>query len=389
MSKWPIFSREEQDAALRVLQSGKVNYWTGQEGRLFEVEFAEYLGVNHAVAVSNGTVALELCLRALDIGYGDEVIVTSRTFLASATAIINCGAIPIFADVDLNSQNITVKSISAVKTNKAKAVIAVHLAGWPCDMPKIMSYAQQNNLFVIEDCAQAHGASIDGKKVGGFGDISAFSFCQDKIMTTGGEGGMVVTNNKDLWEKSWSYKDHGKSYDAVYHVDHPPGFRWLHKSFGTNFRMTEMQAAIGRLQLRKLDNWVSIRNKNANIFREYLLKLPFVEIPKCPNNYVHSYYKCYAFIKKDSLPVNWSRDYLMAKFNEQGMLCYSGSCSEIYLEDCFSSHPSRPVKRLKNAKLLGERSLMFLCDPTVDSSKLEEELSHIINKIMDGLGGVG
>lgn len=384
-SEWPNFPEDEQQAVLDVLKSGKVNYWTGEEGRLFEKEFAEYLGVKYAIAVSNGTVALELCLRALDIGEGDEVIVTSRTFLASASAVINCGATPVFADVDLDSQNITVQTIDAVRTDKTKAIIAVHLAGWPCDMPEIMTYAKENNLKVVEDCAQAHGAGINGIKAGAFGDISAFSFCQDKIMTTGGEGGMVVTNDKLLWKKAWSYKDHGKCYDAVYNTDHSPGYRWLHTSFGTNFRMTEMQAVIGRIQLRKLDMWLNKRNENANIIRRQLSKLPFLRIPAPSHNYRHAYYKFYAFVKEGTSNAR-GRDYLMNIFNEEGIPCFSGSCSEVYLESCFLGHPSKPKERLKNAKLLGEKSLMFLCDHTINAQELEVKLGGAVDRILGDMG---
>jgi dTDP-4-amino-4,6-dideoxygalactose transaminase len=372
MNIWPVFSEEEQNAVLTVLKSGKVNYWTGHEGKLFEQEFAQYIGVKHAIAVANGTLALELCLGTLKIGEGDEVIVTSRTFLASASVIINCGATPVFADVDLNSQNITVETIDAVKTEKTKAIITVHLAGWPCDMPEIMSYAKKNNLWVIEDCAQAHGAAIKGKKVGSFGDMAAFSFCQDKIMTTGGEGGMVTTNDPKWWRQAWSYKDHGKSYDLAHSKVPVSGFRWLHQSFGSNFRMTEMQAAIGRVQLRKVEGWLEKRQKNAAAWRKYLSQLSYLRLPEPPLNYQHAYYKFYAFLKKES---ELSRDALMDVFS-----CLSGTCSEVYLEACFNGHPSKPKQRLKNAKELGETSLMFLCDPTIDADAIARSV-QVKNKM--------
>lgn len=376
MTSWPVFSEEEKNVVAKVLQSGKVNYWTGSEGKLFEQEFAAYIGVDHAIATSNGTVALELCLRALGVGPGDEVIVTSRTFLASASAIINCGAMPVFADVDLDSQNITVESIDVVCTLQTKAIIAVHLAGWPCDMPGIMAYAKEHNLFVIEDCAQAHGASIAGVKVGAWGDMAAFSFCQDKIMTTGGEGGMVTTNNKDAWNKAWSYKDHGKCFDVVNNKSHPPGFRWLHTSFGSNFRMTEMQAAIGRIQLEKLDGWLETRLLNTQIIRKYLQKLPYLRLPEPGVEKKHANYKFYAFMEpRKNAP---SRDTIMKFFNKSGIPCFTGSCSEVYLEECFVNHPSKPKERLVNARQLGETSLMFLCDPVISAADLERRLVGVI-----------
>ena len=262
-SSWPHYDEDEVTAAMRVLQSGRVNYWTGQEGRQFEQEYAALVGAKYAVALMNGSVALEASLVALGMAPGDEVVVTSRTFIASASCVIMRGGRPVMADVDPVSQNITAETIAAALTPRTKGIIAVHLAGWPCDMDPIMNLAREKGLWVVEDCAQANGAIYKGRQVGSMGDVAAFSFCQDKIITTGGEGGMVTTNRHDIWDKIWSYKDHGKSFDAVYYREHPPGFRWLHESFGTNWRMTEMQAAIGRVQLRKLPQWLTLRRRNA------------------------------------------------------------------------------------------------------------------------------
>lgn len=218
---WPSFSEEEAEAIKDILLSNKVNYWTGDECRIFEKEFAEWSGVKYSIALANGTLALEVALRALDIGPGDEVVVTPRTFIASISCVVNVGATPIFADVDPESGNITAETISKVLTSKTKGIICVHFAGWPCDMNPIMALSSLHNIKVIEDCAQAHGAMYKGRSVGSIGHIGAWSFCQDKIMTTGGEGGMVTTNDEILWRKMWAYKDHGKSYEAVYERDHP------------------------------------------------------------------------------------------------------------------------------------------------------------------------
>jgi dTDP-4-amino-4,6-dideoxygalactose transaminase len=262
-SPWPSFTNEEAKAVKDVLLSNKVNYWTGSECCEFEKEFAAWAGTEYAVALSNGTLALDVALKVLGIGPGDEVVVTPRTFLASVSCIVNAGAVPIFADVDRDSQNITAKTISKVLTPRTKAIICVHLAGMPCDMDPIMTLANARGIYVIEDCAQSHGAKYKDRMVGSIGHIGAWSFCQDKIMTTGGEGGMVTTNNRDWWSAIWSFKDHGKSWEAVYERPHPPGFRWLHDSFGTNWRMLEMQAVIGRIQLRKMYEWTSQRQVNA------------------------------------------------------------------------------------------------------------------------------
>ena len=210
-------------------------------------EFAAWCGTAHAVALGNGTLALDAALKALSIGSGDEVVVTPRTFIASVSCVVNAGAVPVFADVEPESGNISARTIASVVTKRTKAVICVHLAGWPCDMDPIMALAKACGFKVIEDCAQAHGARYKNRSVGSLGHIGAWSFCQDKIMTTGGEGGMVTTNDRALWSRVWSLKDHGKNLEAVHERAHSPGFRWVHDSFGSNWRMLEVQAAIGRI----------------------------------------------------------------------------------------------------------------------------------------------
>ena len=374
---WPSFTQAEADAVSKVLLSNKVNYWTGQECREFEKEFAQFAGTKHAVAVANGTVALDVALKALGIGAGDDVIVTSRTFLASASSIVTAGANPIFADVELDSQNISRRSIEAVITPNTKAIICVHLAGWMCDMNPIMRLAEEKGFFVIEDCAQAHGAMYKGKSAGSIGHIGAWSFCQDKIMTTGGEGGMVTTNDESLWKKMWSYKDHGKNFDSVYNKQHPPGFRWLHDSFGTNWRMMEMQAVIGRLQLKQMPEWTAKRNTNMARIQAVFENSPYFTVAKPSNDYVHAAYKCYVQVNVDALPDGWSRDRIMAEINALHVPCFSGSCSEVYLEKAFDGTAWRPKQSLPNAKQLGESSLMFLVHPTLSEHSLQKTVDAI------------
>ncbi len=378
---WPSFTAEEADAARDVILSNRVNYWTGQECREFEREFAAWAGTRHAIALANGTVALDLALRGLGIGAGDEVVVTPRTFLASASCIVNAGAVPVFADVDPDSQNITVDTIRAVLTPRTKAVICVHLAGWPCDMDPIMDLARERNLFVIEDCAQAHGARYKGRPVGSIGHVGAWSFCQDKIMTTGGEGGMVTTNDPDLWKRMWAYKDHGKSWDAVYERQHPPGYRWLHESFGTNWRMIEVQAAIGRIQLRRMADWQATRLRHARRIWECARALPGLRVPAVPDSIDHAAYKCYVFLNLDVLAPGWTRERIMQAIADRGVPVYSGSCSEIYLEKAFDGTGFRPEERLPVARALGETSLMFLVHPTLRDEHLDrtcEALSAVM-----------
>jgi dTDP-4-amino-4,6-dideoxygalactose transaminase len=371
-SPWPSFTQEEADAVRAVILSNKVNYWTGQECRRFEEEFAAWVGCRHAVALTNGSLALDAAVKALGIGPGDEVVVTPRTFIASVSAVINAGATPVFADVDRDSQTLTAETIRAVLTPRTKAVICVHLAGWPCDMDPIMALAAEHGVWVIEDCAQAHGAQYKGLSVGSIGHIGAWSFCQDKIMTTGGEGGMVTTNDRALWSKIWSLKDHGKSWEAVYERRHAPGFRWLHESFGTNWRMLEMQAVLGRIQLRRMAAWQAARQDYAQRIWATAATLPALRVPTLPSSIRHAAYKCYVFVEPEHLQAGWSRDRMLDEINALGVPCYSGSCSEVYLEKAFDNTGWRPASRLPIARELGENALMFLVHPTLSDAEIEK-----------------
>ncbi len=380
-SPWPFFSEEEADAVRAVILSNKVNYWTGLECREFEKEFAAWAGTEYAVALANGTVALDVALKALDVGEGDEVIVTSRTFLASVSSIVNAGAVPIFADVDCDSQNITAETIATVLTARTKAVICVHLAGWPCDMDPIMALATQHGLKVIEDCAQAHGAQYRGRPVGSIGHVGAWSFCQDKIMTTGGEGGMVTTNDRELWSRMWSYKDHGKCWEAVYERQHAPGFRWVHESFGTNWRMLEVQAVIGRIQLRRMNDWQSSRLGNAQEIWACARDLSGLRVPDIPPHITHAAYKCYVFVEVEKLKQGWTRDRILNEISSLGVPCFSGSCSEVYLERAFDGTGWRPQKSLPSARELGETSLMFLVHPTLTKDEVASTC-EVLQRVM-------
>ncbi len=380
---WPSFTQEEADAVSQVLLSNKVNYWTGTESREFEREFAQWADSKYAIAVGNGTLALDIALEVLGLQPEDEVIVTPRTFIASISSVVNAGAKPVFADIDENSGNISPQTIEAVITDKTRAIICVHLAGWPCDMDGIMALAEKYNLYVIEDCAQAHGAKYKGRSVGSIGHFGAWSFCQDKIMTTGGEGGMVTTNDEALWRKMWAYKDHGKSYAAVYETEHASGYRWLHESFGTNWRITELQSVIGRIQLTRMAEWTAKRTANAHAIlqackpweQKGYLNVPVMEQTPGFEDCTHAYYKLYVYVKPENLPENWSRDRIINEINELGVPCYSGSASEVYLEKAFDNTGLRPEPRLPIAKQLGETSLMFLVHPTLLESEIKKNYS--------------
>ncbi len=371
---WPQFDAGDIEAVTTVLRSGKVNYWTGDECRQFENEFAALCGTRHAVALANGTVAIELALETLGVGDGDEVIVTPRSFVASAGAIVLRGARAVFADVDRDSQNITAETIAPLVTPRTKAILCVHLAGLPCDMDPIMELAGANDLYVIEDCAQAHGALYKGRPVGSIGHAAAFSFCQDKIMTTGGGGGMFVTNDESVWRRAWAYKDHGKSYKTVYEVDHKPGFVYLHESFGSNWRLTEMQAAIGRRQLLKLPEWHRQRTDNARLLFEGLRRMPALRVPGVPDDVEPGWYKFYAFVVPEALKPDWDRYRIKEAISAEGIPCFSGSCPEIYKEKAFAGTGMEPNPPLSVARELGETSIMFLVHPTLGRQEMAQTI---------------
>ena len=384
---WPYFDEAQIKKVTNVLRSGKVNSWNGNETKFFEKEFAAWSNNNYSIAVANGSLALSSAYLSLNIGEDDEVITTPRTFIATASSICLLKANPIFADVDINSGNITAKTIEPLINKKTKAISIVHLGGWPAEMIEISNLAKEYNLKVIEDCAQSHGAKIkkDGifQSVGSFGDVSAWSFCQDKIISTGGEGGMVTTNNKELFKKIWSFKDHGKSYELLLEKPSTNSFRWLHENFGSNFRLTEMQSALGRIQLKLINDWHIKRTRNAQILINTLKDISNLRVPIPPNNVIHAWYKFHCYVKQDSLSNEWTRDRIIKEINAESYPAFSGSCSEIYLEKCFQKYQKSKKLFLKNASSLGNNSLMFLVHPTISEIEMKEYamvIKNVINK---------
>lgn len=379
---WPHFEDDEVEAAMAVLRSGRVNTWTGEQTAFFEKEFAAYCGRRFGVAVSNGTVALELALHAIGLQPDDEVVVPARSFFATAAAVVRMGGRPVFADIDHGTQNLNAATVEACLTGRSRAVICVHLAGHSCDMDPLVRLCRERGVALIEDCAQAHGARYRDQPVGSFGDLACFSFCQDKIMTTGGEGGMVVTDDREFWERAWSYKDHGKSYRAVFEDEHPPGFRWYHESIGTNLRMTEMQAAIGRVQLKKLETWVDTRRRNARIVHDRLAAHPLLRFPFEAPWARHAFYKLYAFIRPERLASGWTPSHVIEAIRSRGLPCISGSCPEIYREKAFAGGPYAPTQRLPVAKELGATSLMIQVHPTLSQSTMTQR-AELLREVFD------
>lgn len=379
---WPQYTQKMIENITKILESGKVNQWTGSKVDEFEKKYSNYFGIKYSVAVMNGTVALDLCLKAIDIKLGDEIIVTPRSFIASASTISNHGGIPVFVDIDSSTQNITLENIKKGFSNKTKAVILVHLAGIPCDCTEITEWCHQNNIYVIEDCAQAHGAKYNNQYAGTFGDINAWSFCQDKIISTGGEGGMVTTNNEELFKKAWSYKDHGKSYDKIFinNNDFVPGFfRYVHDNIGTNWRMTEYQASLGIDSLELLDEWVKIRRRNAQILSSCLIKYPFIKILDYHDKYYHSYYKYYFYVDDEVLGFKQIRNLIIKKFIDNGIVASQGSCSEIYNEICYQNnkHIYRIAMDCINSKKIFDQCVVLQVDPTFTKEIMDDLIKKI------------
>ncbi len=361
--RWPVFGQEELTAVQDVLVSGRVNYWTGRHGRAFEREFAATAGTRYAVALSNGTTALEVALHSLGVGPGDEVIVPAVTFIATASAVVRCGATPVIADVDVRTLCLTKETVEPLVSARTRAIIVVHLAGHPAEFAPLLRLAEQHDLRVVEDCAQAHGARYLGEPVGSLGDIAAWSFCQDKILTTGGEGGAITTSSLALWRRCWEFKDHGKNVSAIRQRG-SQGFRWLHDSFGTNARMTELQAAVGRVQLGKLNDWVKQRQINAGVLLGALRGLRAIRAEVPPAHVEHAYYRFYAHVRPESLREDWDRDRVVEAINAEGVPCSYGGCTEIYRERAFKTIPGTPVQ-LPVAAELGRTSLTLPVHPNL------------------------
>jgi len=278
LAGWPQFDEKAIQAVETVLRSGKVNYWTGPHGMEFERKFAEWQGSHYAISASNGTAALHIALSALGIGPGDEVIVPSYTFIASSFSIVQAGAIPRFADVNIDDHCISIESAEKLVNKRTKAIMPVHLYGNVCDMDPILDFAKEHNLFVIEDNAEAFGGMYKGKKTGTLGHMAACSFCQNKTFTTGGEGGMVTTDDEELAWLARSFRDHG--YDVKQRLsllELEQKLPYIHNTVGWNYRMTEMQSAIGLAELERMDTWnMPRRRRNAQIIIDSIKDLPAV-----------------------------------------------------------------------------------------------------------------
>ncbi len=378
--QWPYYTKKESNIASTVIRSNKVNYWTGDKGKTFESDFSIYTGSKYCLTIANGTLALESALIALSIKRNDEVIVTPRSYIASASCIFRVGAKPVFVDVEKSTGNIDPNEIEKKINNKTRAIICVHLAGLPCNIERINKIVKKHKLFLIEDCSQAHGALYKGKSVGTFGDIGTWSFCQDKIISTGGEGGMITTNDKKVFEKVFTFRDHGKSYSELLKTNKKNQYRWIHDNYGSNLRMTEVQSALGSYQIKKLKKWRSIRERNAYLIREVFREFPdLIRVDDVPSHVKHAWYRCYVYVNDKSIKGGWNREKILKALNKLGVPCFVGACPELYLEKNFIHFSKNKIKRLPNARELGETSLAFLTHPTLTKPKMEIIVSKIFS----------
>jgi dTDP-4-amino-4,6-dideoxygalactose transaminase len=374
---WPSYGDEEISAVDHVLRSGKVNYWTGSDCCDFEERFASWADCRHAVSLANGTIALELALQCLGVTKGDEVIVTPLSFIASASCVITAGATPVFADVDPETGNLSAATIKAAITEKTRAVIAVHLGGIPCDMDPIMELAALHGFYVVEDCAQAHGARYGGRSVGSIGHVAAWSFCQDKIITTGGEGGMVTTNDTALHDIIWSAKDHGKNVLLRKQRDLSMPFCETYQSIGSNGRMSGIQAAIGLVQLGLMDEWHKRRVRNSHQLRDAIGGIAGLASIPWRNGIETAAYRETLHVRPEMLAKGWTRDAIVQELRAQGVPCSSGAAAELHRAPAFPPHPNGKSPDTPAAAALAARSIAFCVHPTLEPAHMDAIASSV------------
>lgn len=372
-SIWPTYDKKLIKTISEIIASGKVNYLFGNYGKKFEKKFSKYHGLNYSVAVSNGTVGLELALASLDLKADDEILVTPRSYYSSVSCIIRNNLKPVFVDIDPLTQNICIKDLTKKINKKSKCIICVHLGGLPCDMDKIIPLAKKNNIKVIEDCSQAHGAKINKKIVGTFGDIGVWSFCNDKIISTLGEGGMVSTNNKKIFEKIWSLKDIGKNYQKYHSKIINFKFRWLHDDIGTNARLTEVQSYAGFHQIKQLNKFIYHRQQNASYVYSQLKTVPCLKFIIAPKKYTNVFYRLNFLFDDKYSSKKLSRDKILKDLSKK-INIREGSCPEIYKEKYFRKNF---FMKCPNAEFIGKNSLSLQVDQTITKKNL-----HLTTKIL-------
>jgi len=382
---WPNFSKSLLLKINKILSNGVINYTTGNLGITFEKKFSEFIGNKYSIVTCNGTVALEVAIKSLDLPRNSEIIVPARSFFASASCIVNTGNIPVFADVDLATQNILSTDIERKINKKTKAIICVHLAGLPCDMEKIVKLAKQHKLKIIEDCSQAHGAMIDNSNVGTFGDVATWSFCNDKIISTLGEGGMISTNYKKIYKFCKTYINHGTNINKK----KSNKFIYNKNSFGTNLRITEIQSIAGLDQLKNLKKVQKIReNISKNFFKIIIKYKKFFNTFYTSKNVKSAWYRFYFFVKPNVKNFKKLRFKIIKDLNRMNVKCSTGSCPEIYLETAFKTLKNFKFKRLKNCKLLGETSIALEINHTLNRNEQKKDLTKLASVLKKNLKNI-
>ena len=383
MPPWPAPSEAQIEAVTAVLRSGAINYWTGTEGRSLEREYADDLGRAHALTVANGTLALELALRGFGVGPGDEVVVPARSFIATASCVVALGATPVFADIDPESTDVTAETVEAVFTDRTAAVIVVHIAGWPAEMDPIVRLAHERGVIVIEDCAQAHGATYHGRPVGSFGDAACFSFCQDKIVAAG-EGGLLALDDDAAFAIAWEYRDHGTSLAKLSDpgfMGRPASFRWVRDSFGSNYRLPELEAAMVRAGQRELPVAHARRTELATRLARGIQGLRGIRVPLPPADREHAFYRLYAYVTPSELAQGWDRDRVLFAIAAEGVPVQYGSCAELYREEAFARAGLGLADRLPGAARAHETALAFFVHPTLADSDVDDVIAAV-RKVM-------
>ena len=394
---WPSFSEKTIKMVAEPLKTGRVNYWTGEIGVKFEKAWAEYNGAKYCITTTNGTSALHTAVAALGIGPGDEVICPSYSFIASSFCILQAGALPVFADTD-ETHTIDPNDIEDKINERTKAILVVHLYGVVCNMGPIMEIARKHNLYVIEDCAQAHGGEYKGKKVGTIGDVGCFSFCQSKHFTTGGEGGAVITNNEDLYWECMSFRDHG--YDVKERLrllELEKKLMYIHRRVGFNYRMTEMQSLIGLCELERFETWnLPNRRRNGRFLIDALKDHPLVLYPPLDTEERKNAFWWAPFvIDTDRLKVPMKQ--FIAAIEAEGVPVYGVLWPEMYREKAYTervgfgrlNYPfNDPNARFidytkvecKKAKWLSDRTISFFTHPVYEIKHMEKYV-EAFNKV--------
>ena len=376
---WPKFTDKEINLVKKILKSGKINQWTGNYNKLFSNAFKKSVRQKYAIPICNGSLALDLAVRSLNLKPFSQILVTSRSFVATAKCITNNHHHPIFLDESSEYSGICLKDLKKKFNKKVKAIICAHIGGYPNKIDEIKSFAKEKNIFLIEDCSQSHGGNYKNKPLGSFSDISVWSFCQDKIISTGGEGGMITTNNKKIYEYCNQFKDHGKNFNKMNNKKYKYSFKYLHDFNGTNLRLTEIQCAMGLIQLSNLKKNLITRRKFVKELLlvlqnyKYIKIMPYSKINDC------SWYRLYFTINFKK--IKKTREEVLALLNSNRITSNSGTCCELYKEKIFKNFKTTEKKY---CNYLAKNSIALVIHPFLNKKEIIFFKKKII-KVLESL----